>query len=510
VDLLITRAVLYRLRLGGEMKSFARGLEKGVFREARERDEGEVTLAVAPSEDSWSIKILRGNRAGCAFGERRLAEFLGGLGVRTLVLESNLESNQVQDVLELLWQGRRMLRGKCPDAWSRLLGRNKVLAAMASPSGQRISCAIVTFDRDSGRLAMRNTYCPLTFSRAVAAYKRRFSSFNDHRAFFHAAPKFALIMVLLTILPTLAVLFFIENPALTIGVGVAVALVVGFVTYVVFETIGSEEYDKEHQAKEIERRHKALVAAHELIQYDLDRARRIQRMFIPAYNLQPFPSHVSFAHTFVPEMAVGGDYYDLKKLDEDRIAILFADVSGHGMSAAFVTGLIKTTFEFGRLHSRPPNEFVFDLNNVLERFTPTESFAAVIVAVYDKSKRVFTFSNAGHNPPPALLRRDGPQKVQTLMGAINLLAGINPNVRYSLDKVELAPGDKLVFCTDGITDATNNRGEMFGVEGLGGVLEQGVTLSAAKLRDRILTAVVRHVDGAAQNDDQTILIMEVL
>ena len=61
----------------------------------------------------------------------------------------------------------------------------------------------------------------------------------------------------------------------------------------------------------------------------------------------PFPQQLSFAHVFLPEMAVGGDYYDLKQLDDRRVALLMADVSGHGMSAAFITGLIKTTFEFG-------------------------------------------------------------------------------------------------------------------------------------------------------------------
>jgi len=79
-------------------------------------------------------------------------------------------------------------------------------------------------------------------------------------------------------------------------------------------------------------------------------------MFLPDPARQPFPRHLAFAHVFRPEMAVGGDYYDLKALDDRRVALLLADVSGHGMSAAFITGLIKTTFEFGYSPDQtPPN-----------------------------------------------------------------------------------------------------------------------------------------------------------
>jgi serine phosphatase RsbU (regulator of sigma subunit) len=71
--------------------------------------------------------------------------------------------------------------------------------------------------------------------------------------------------------------------------------------------------------------------------YDLLR-KDIQRMFLPDPHKKPFPRYVSFAHMFLPEMEVGGDYYDLKALDDRRVAVLIADVAGHGMSAAFVTG----------------------------------------------------------------------------------------------------------------------------------------------------------------------------
>ena len=106
-------------------------------------------------------------------------------------------------------------------------------------------------------------------------------------------------------------------------------------------------------------------------------------MFLPDPARQPFPQQLSFAHVFRPEMAVGGDYYDLKALDDRRVALLLADVSGHGMSAAFITGLIKTTFEFGYSPDQTPPQFMARLNNVLERLTPTSSFAGVIFAVYD-------------------------------------------------------------------------------------------------------------------------------
>jgi sigma-B regulation protein RsbU (phosphoserine phosphatase) len=267
--------------------------------------------------------------------------------------------------------------------------------------------------------------------------------------------------------------------------------------------------EMERRVEELKQRHAEAVREKQFLAGDLETARAIQRMFLPDPVRSPFPQRLAFAHVFLPEMAVGGDYYDLKQLDDRRVALLMADVSGHGMSAAFVTGLIKTTFEFSYPPDQSPREFMARLNNVLERLTPPSSFAAVVFAVYDVASRELRYSNAGHNPAPILVR-GSTGEVEWLDDCVDLLAGVNPDMKYQEDRLPLSPGDKFVVCTDGITDIPNAEGERFGFHRLYDCLRENAERPAGKLLEATVAAVTAHAKGLSRTDDQTILIMEVL
>ncbi len=492
-----------------EIRTFALWLEHDAFRRLAEAGRTEMRILVESETGALSDADDDEKNTQNLAHHNRLGVFLARLGIKSIALDTDLESNQVEDVLKLLWHLRRSVETGVSSWWDRLLGRHETLAAVKSQEGLHASCADVRIDGATGELSVRESYCQLTFSRAVTAYKSKVSRFKDHRAFFHAAPRYALLAAVAVMVPVLAETF-IAVPWLTaFCLSLAVATIIGLSAYIVFETIGSEEYDKEHQAKQLGLRNAELSVALDRIQQDLQTARRIQRNFIPDLKVQPFPKHVAFSHTFVPEMEVGGDYYDLKRLDEHRVAILFTDVAGHGMAAAFVTGLIKTTFEIGRHGNSDTRAFVAEINDVLEKFTPSESFAAVIYAVYDIGTRVLCFTNAGHNPVPIVVRPAG-REVRLLHEPVDLLAGVLPEIEYSRGEVTLARGDKVVMCTDGITDAMSPQGRQLGRERLLELLQAGVDMSAHELCMHVTDAVVEHVADAPQNDDRTMLIMEVL
>jgi sigma-B regulation protein RsbU (phosphoserine phosphatase) len=269
------------------------------------------------------------------------------------------------------------------------------------------------------------------------------------------------------------------------------------------------EYDKEYQQKQLRRRHEALANALEQIDTDLDRARRIQEKLIPRKDLQPFPQHVYIAHSFVPEIAVGGDYYDIRALDDHRVAIIFADVSGHGMAGAFVTGLLKTTFELSDEVTGSPPPFMKRANAILSKLTPSDSFAAMVYAVYNIESHMLYYTNAGHNPLPMVVRA-ADNSVEVLDGANCVIAGVSETVDYEEADVKLEPGDKLVLCTDGIVEGMNDDGELFGTARLHRVLEETADRPAVVVPDYILSALADHVGDAPQGDDLTILVMEVL
>jgi sigma-B regulation protein RsbU (phosphoserine phosphatase) len=321
------------------------------------------------------------------------------------------------------------------------------------------------------------------------------------------AARHALAVALLVLLPAALALLPGWPPMYTFALGLAAAAAVGIAAYLLLRNAEAVSSARDEQTGDLQRRHDALENAQKRMQADLRVARGIQRAFLPDPRRRPFPSRIAFAHSFRPEIDVGGDYYDFKPLDDHRLALLLADVSGHGMSAAFVTGLIKTAFEFQTPSVESPTAFMAHLNNVLERLTPSHLFASVFYGIYDVESHVLRYANAGHSPIPVVIRSDA--RIECLDSPVDLLAGVNPEMVYQEGEVRLNPGDKLLLCTDGITDSTDPVGERFGQERFNDLLLRNAALSAAALRNAITQAVIVHERGGEQSDDQTLIIMEV-
>jgi len=508
-DGLIARVRLRPTRLGRQMNALARRLEEELFPRARAEGLTQLRLSFETNGHDAPVTVIGKRSSQPLDSYEELAAFMAGVGVRSMVLDADLESNQVTDMLAAVWSVRALLAGREPGRIGRLLGRQRIRSALESDEGLHVACMDITLDAEAGRIEARNTYCQLTFSRAVTAYMRRVSRFHDHRALFVAAPRYALLAALLILVPGLAVAFLAPSSTTVAAITVGIAALAAVMTLIVLETIGAVEYDKEHQAKELAARHHALELAHNSIQMDFARARRIQRMLVRDARTSPLPERVATCSWFVPEMAVGGDYYDLKRAGEYGLAFILADVAGHGMSGAFVTGVIKTTFELGFDASGRPSEFVAKLNRVLDKMTPEDSFAAVIFGIYDTDRHVVTYTVAGHSPVPIIIRA-AEGSLEKLDQGIGMIAGVSPDVQYEDHEARLEPGDKLVLCTDGITDAIDGEGDFFGTGRLEELLRQSAQIGAEGLCQRIADAVSRHAGQEPQWDDQTILILEIL
>jgi serine phosphatase RsbU (regulator of sigma subunit) len=509
-DRLLAELAFDRSELGRQARRFGIHMEEHVFAAARgEGPGGEASVDYRTTDEGHTVVIAGIPESGSLRHYERLAGLLGDVGVETLVLDSELESNQVADVLRTVWLLRRQLAGRRPGWWGRMTRRVRVCDALLSEDGYHNFCAVTRLQRDSATLSIRSSYCPLTFSRAVTAYMEWTSQFDDHRAFFRAAPRFGLLAAALALLPEIIVLALDLSPTAVAAMGATVAIGVGCATLVVFQTIGAVQYDKEHQARELQRRHEALMRAQRQIGMDLSRARRIQRSLIPGQGLQPFPHRLYMAHSFVPEMAVGGDYYDFRAIGDDLLGLIFVDVSGHGMSGAFVTGLIKTTFELLRDSARSPGLFTRRLNRILCDLTPPDSFAAMIYAVCDLSEDRLRWVNAGHNPGPLLVRSTTGEVTQP-EGEGGLVLGVSPDYEYREQEIQLQAGDRVVLLTDGITEAANEAGELFGLRRARELLSGNVDQPTVALPDRILHALQKYTGEAPQTDDRTILAMELL
>ncbi len=232
----------------------------------------------------------------------------------------------------------------------------------------------------------------------------------------------------------------------------------------------------------------------------------IQRSLLPAM-LPEIPTMNLAAHYQTSKRA-GGDYYDFFKLPEGKWGLLIADVSGHGTPAAVIMAIVHGLAHAFPGPPCPPGTLLEYLNEHLtSRYTASMgAFVTAFYGIYDPPTRTLRYASAGHNPPRLKRCTDG--SVAALDGAQHLPLGIVAGTEYKEARHEFVPGDQVVFYTDGITEAMNPAGKMFGVERLDSALENCM-LNAEGLIRTVLTSVEAFAEGHPADDDRTILVAKV-
>jgi sigma-B regulation protein RsbU (phosphoserine phosphatase) len=249
-----------------------------------------------------------------------------------------------------------------------------------------------------------------------------------------------------------------------------------------------------------------LQAAYTALDRELKVVADIQRSLLPA-QLPQIPT-LDLATFYQPSRRAGGDYYDFFPLPEGKWGILIADVSGHGTPAAV---LMAITHSIAHTHPGPPcppGKILSYINHHLTAgFTrQSETFVTAFYGIYDPAKKKLTYACAGHNPPRLKRCQDGTLAV--LDGVRGLPLGILDQQAYQECVQQLQKGDQIVFYTDGITEAHNPAGEMFGTARLDEVLEL-CTLEASALLDTVLQAVEQFTEGHPAEDDRTAIVARV-
>ncbi|NIR49627.1 fused response regulator/phosphatase [candidate division KSB1 bacterium] len=203
----------------------------------------------------------------------------------------------------------------------------------------------------------------------------------------------------------------------------------------------------------------ALAQRNDMLKQELLLAQSVQQSMLP----QAFPSSDGFSIVakYQPALEIGGDFYDVINLADDRLAILIADVTGHGIQAALMTVLLKSAFATFRDQNPRPQDILKYMNQVLCKVLPKGHFVAAMIAIVDLRNSTCTLVNAGVPHPYHLKSRD---KTTDRIPANGLLLGIaddklfNPGEEVS---VQLQKGDRLILFTDGITEAENESQEHF-------------------------------------------------
>jgi phosphoserine phosphatase RsbU/P len=236
------------------------------------------------------------------------------------------------------------------------------------------------------------------------------------------------------------------------------------------------------------------------LEHELDTARRIQQSILPA--APPRVGGVRIAARYQPMTAIGGDFYDFL-VEGDRITVLIADVSGHGVPAALVASMVKVAFGAQRHHGSDPAAVLNGIRDALAGSVPARHMVTAACISIDQQQGVIRYANAGH--PPLLIRR-GSEVAEVLQPGVPI--GAFRNAVYRNESIELAGGARLLLYSDGVTEASNAAGEHFGEERLRRVFE-GRTADAVSGADAIVAAIEEWRAGQGALDDLTVVIIDL-
>lgn len=232
----------------------------------------------------------------------------------------------------------------------------------------------------------------------------------------------------------------------------------------------------------------------------------IQRSLLPE-TLPAIPTMELAAH-YQTSSRAGGDYYDIYPLPDGRWALLIADVAGHGSPAAVLMAILHSIVHTHPDAWSPAGAMLAHANRLLaRRYTQaTGSFVTAFYGLYDPKARELTYATAGHGPPR--LKRCDAGTMAALDAVAGLPLGVVEDERYEEATHTLHRGDQLIFYTDGITEARNPAGEMFGLERVDDVLE-ACRPDANALIAAVLSSLDAFTAGRPAEDDRTLIVAKI-
>lgn len=268
-----------------------------------------------------------------------------------------------------------------------------------------------------------------------------------------------------------------------------------------------------HDITERKRIEQELQRRTDEMEADVQMARQIQESFLPR-NYPVFPrgaaadaSALRFAHRYIPATTLGGDFFTIVQLSDAKCGVLVCDVMGHGVRAGLVAALIRGVVEELGERAQDPARVLSEINHtltpILEK-TGQPIFATTFFGVIDIVPQTLTYSNAGH-PPPFVVRR-GERTVERLVANDpEPAAGLVENFAYTKTSCAFRNGDTLLGFTDGLFEAADAEGQLFGETRLRALVEKNLALYGAPLIDRLVKEI-QAFSGRSQFEDDLCVV----
>jgi sigma-B regulation protein RsbU (phosphoserine phosphatase) len=241
--------------------------------------------------------------------------------------------------------------------------------------------------------------------------------------------------------------------------------------------------------------------AKQRLEEELRLARTIQQSLLP--GRLPKEGWLRAGGSSVSSLQVGGDYFDVRRVNDACWSVVVADVSGKGVGSALLASLFQGALIAATNHPEALSGQMERLNHFLLDRTGGEKYATVFYSLLDADGR-FSYVNAAHCAP--MVVRSGGALEQ--LGTTSVPVGLVDGAEYPLAETRLAPGEKVVIYSDGVTEAQNAAGDFFGKKRLREVVVLRAAGSCMEIHDAIQEAVAAFTDGAAQSDDITVVVLE--
>lgn len=248
---------------------------------------------------------------------------------------------------------------------------------------------------------------------------------------------------------------------------------------------------------------------------DLDYAKEMQQSLLP--DNMPQDDLISFEAVYLPAEHLSGDFYNVVRLDENNIAVYIGDVAGHGVSAAILTVFANQNIKSLKETEDSINSIItpgYVVNSLYKAFNKTnfkeETYLVMIYGVYNTVSRCFTYASGGINVPPYIIKHSGEVIEMDVAGFPICKLGNIISPSFEDRVVQLEPGDKILFYTDGLVEAENDNGSKYTHENLLDIVNSNKFLR----KEEFCQAIKKDFFSCMENkgnakDDVTLLLMEV-
>ncbi len=256
----------------------------------------------------------------------------------------------------------------------------------------------------------------------------------------------------------------------------------------------------ERTAKHLELWREALAARDKLtsIRNELSIADKMQQSILP--RIFPKGQNFKLAGTMLPARNVGGDFFDIINCGDNKFGIVIADVSDKGVPAAMFMMSSRTLMKGSAIGNKDPADVLQEVNSLLIDDNETGMFVTVFYCVVNPNNGRITFSNGGHNPP-LVVKPDGSSMFLSTESGVAL--GMFGDIDFKTQNYTLQPNERVVFYTDGVTEAMNAEDNLFGNNRLKEVVKNNRDLNIEYFNQAIVNAVNEFSHGVPQTDDIT-------